>query len=592
MPRHALTPHAVTLLLTSTTTAHPLQCQAAGTDDLASVRHLALMVDTTDQPATLIGEELPNLVSLDLSGSVLSSLRDLGTDLRSLQVLTVSHCGLRDLEGLSSFPALQELHAPNNAVSDLSPLGMASSSSLRLVDLANNDIRDEIALMQLGGCDSLQQLTLEGNPFVSAHLGSPDGEEAYRATVTTFLPGLFKLDGRRLPGAPSSPGAGAGSPIAAALGGGSVVGASASFLDSGGSSFLRPTSALGAGGAGGLDGSGSTGAPLAGGLAAASFRRRRLGSHPSTGGGVDAQGSTGSFGAARETLHSAGSLSLGGDSFDALPSPLSRGGVRPRSGLASRGGEGGSSGLPGVAGGGRPGSASAHGSWVAAAEGWDDETAVPGTSGGGSSSSSGGGANFLARLAARSGSFGGSSAGEAGGSGSILAVLEAGKAEDARVRRENAAATARRVAATKAAAAEAAEAAEAAAVRASPQKGSGVSAGGNGSSSGGGDVSPATSAAPPRAPAPPASSSSPPSSSLPPCPAAGVPWERLVAMLRERPKNVPELHSREAFRRFFAGFPRPRMQRLLAEAYAGVDEAGEKVTKRLALVDDLLTPHE
>ena len=43
---------------------------------------------------------MPNLRELKLSGSRLSSLRELGTSLKHLEVLWVSRCGLTDLEGL------------------------------------------------------------------------------------------------------------------------------------------------------------------------------------------------------------------------------------------------------------------------------------------------------------------------------------------------------------------------------------------------------------------------------------------------------------------------------------------------------------
>lgn len=47
----------------------------------------------------------------------------------------------------------------------------------------------------------------------------------------------------------------------------------------------------------------------------------------------------------------------------------------------------------------------------------------------------------------------------------------------------------------------------------------------------------------------------------------------LVAMLRRRPKAVPELNTRSNFRRFFTGMPRLRMQHLLEESF-GDDAAG------------------
>lgn len=70
--------------------------------------------------------------------------------------------------------------------------------------------------------------------------------------------------------------------------------------------------------------------------------------------------------------------------------------------------------------------------------------------------------------------------------------------------------------------------------------------------------------------------------------------EALVEMLQKPPKEVPQLRTRDSFRRFFAGMAQGRMRGLLLEAYGSgtpdLDpEAREKkVNKRLALVRDVL----
>ena len=62
-------------------------------------------------------------------------------------------------------------------------------------------------------------------------------------------------------------------------------------------------------------------------------------------------------------------------------------------------------------------------------------------------------------------------------------------------------------------------------------------------------------------------------------------------MLRQKPKNVPQLHSRDAFRRFFGGMPSDRMRRLLRQAYSELpqEEREEKVDKRLELLQGVLS---
>ncbi len=65
----------------------------------------------------------------------------------------------------------------------------------------------------------------------------------------------------------------------------------------------------------------------------------------------------------------------------------------------------------------------------------------------------------------------------------------------------------------------------------------------------------------------------------------------LIEMLRQRPKQVPMLRSRESFRRFFQGIGRSRMETLLHAAYSGLEASDreDKVSKRLVLLDGVLT---
>ena len=84
------------------------------------------------------GERLPNLRELKLSGSHISSLRELGTALSSVEVLWVSRCGLHDLQGLTAFGSLKELFASFNDINDLS--GAAGSEALEVLDLDSNSV--------------------------------------------------------------------------------------------------------------------------------------------------------------------------------------------------------------------------------------------------------------------------------------------------------------------------------------------------------------------------------------------------------------------------------------------------------------------
>ena len=67
--------------------------------------------------------------------------------------------------------------------------------------------------------------------------------------------------------------------------------------------------------------------------------------------------------------------------------------------------------------------------------------------------------------------------------------------------------------------------------------------------------------------------------------------DALVKLLQMKPKHVPQLHSRDSFRRYFACMPAGRMRALLQAAYAEIvpaEEVADKVEKRMALLEGCL----
>lgn len=66
---------------------------------------------------------LPSLIALNLDGSYLESLRDLGCDMK-LKYLNVSRCQLRNFDGISGFESLEHLVADANNVSNVMQLSM------------------------------------------------------------------------------------------------------------------------------------------------------------------------------------------------------------------------------------------------------------------------------------------------------------------------------------------------------------------------------------------------------------------------------------------------------------------------------------
>ena len=60
-------------------------------------------------------------------------VRDLGTSLPNVQILWMTCCMLKDLDGLPALPSLKELYLAFNNVEDVSAITMLSS--LEILDL-------------------------------------------------------------------------------------------------------------------------------------------------------------------------------------------------------------------------------------------------------------------------------------------------------------------------------------------------------------------------------------------------------------------------------------------------------------------------
>ncbi|PKU46861.1 leucine-rich repeat-containing protein 56 [Limosa lapponica baueri] len=166
----------------------------AGVDDLQRVKSLEMRVDTRDNSLGNFGTYLPNLRELKLNNSLLVSVRDLGTTLSHLHVLWMAHCGLSDLDGISSCSSLKELYIAYNNISDLSQLTWLDH--LEVLDLEGNNIEDINQMQYLGLCCKLSRLTAEGNLICL----KPNAESAedpdynYRAEVKKLIPHLEYLD--------------------------------------------------------------------------------------------------------------------------------------------------------------------------------------------------------------------------------------------------------------------------------------------------------------------------------------------------------------------------------------------------------------
>eukprot|EP01029_Cantina_marsupialis_P021701 TRINITY_DN5248_c0_g1_i1.p1 TRINITY_DN5248_c0_g1~~TRINITY_DN5248_c0_g1_i1.p1 ORF type:complete len:641 (-),score=164.92 TRINITY_DN5248_c0_g1_i1:245-2167(-) len=158
--------------------------EVAGAASLDQITKLSIKIDTSDQSAAKLGELLPNIKELRLSGSKLSTFRDLGTSLKHLKILFLSQSGVKDLDGIGALEGLEELYLPFNDISDLTPLMM--HENLQVLDLEGNLIEKVEQLEILGTCEALYSLNLESNPITK----EPD----YRHEVCGLLSSLEVLD--------------------------------------------------------------------------------------------------------------------------------------------------------------------------------------------------------------------------------------------------------------------------------------------------------------------------------------------------------------------------------------------------------------
>ncbi|XP_036962311.1 leucine-rich repeat-containing protein 56 isoform X1 [Acanthopagrus latus] len=169
-----------------------------GTGDLSHVTSLEICVNTQENTLGNFGAYLPRLVKLRMNNSMIMSVRDLGTTLSHLQVLSMSCCSLQDLDGISTFFSLKELYVAYNNLSDLSQVGMLEN--LQLLDLESNDVDDLVQVQYLGLCANLQTLILEGNPVcLCPNPTAPQtADYGYRAAVRELVPQLCYLDDLRV----------------------------------------------------------------------------------------------------------------------------------------------------------------------------------------------------------------------------------------------------------------------------------------------------------------------------------------------------------------------------------------------------------
>ncbi|XP_031616652.1 leucine-rich repeat-containing protein 56 [Contarinia nasturtii] len=160
--------------------------KACGTTaDLETLTHIQMRVSSNIFGLHQMHIFMPNLVALNLDGSSLESLRDLGCDLK-IKYLNVSRCGLRSFNGISGFDTVEHLVADGNEISNVMQLGGALPE-LHTLSLRSNRIKQLNVIAILSMCTTLTSLDLTNNVITNTI--------DYRQNVKTAIPNLLILDG-------------------------------------------------------------------------------------------------------------------------------------------------------------------------------------------------------------------------------------------------------------------------------------------------------------------------------------------------------------------------------------------------------------
>jgi hypothetical protein len=178
------------------------QRQVTGRGDIATVEQVKLRIISSAISLQRLPYFMPRLRYLNLEGSLLFSLRDLGCDLNSLVYLNISRCGLRSLDGTNGLSTLMELVADHNQIEDAGPCSNlpqirkislirwarvnCTARLLPLPSIFSNKIEDFHGMMFLSLCSHLKVLDMTHNG-ITQRLN-------YRQTVRRHIPHLAILD--------------------------------------------------------------------------------------------------------------------------------------------------------------------------------------------------------------------------------------------------------------------------------------------------------------------------------------------------------------------------------------------------------------
>jgi len=111
-----------------------------------------------------IGFYLKNLIYLNLEGSFIKSIDEIGISFKNLEILIVKNCCLCDLNGIVCFVNLKEFDAGFNNIEDLFELEMCNN--INVLRLNDNKIEKEENFEILINLINLKELNIKNNSFV------------------------------------------------------------------------------------------------------------------------------------------------------------------------------------------------------------------------------------------------------------------------------------------------------------------------------------------------------------------------------------------------------------------------------------------
>ena len=131
-------------------------------------------------------QTLTNLENLDLSNNLIEKIDGLKT-LKKLKLLSLAHNFISTITNLEECAQLESLNLQQNQIHTIPIWFGKKLISLKILNLANNQISSFDQITRLRTLYELRELYLQGNPI--------EYNENYRLLVISYVPSLQRLDG-------------------------------------------------------------------------------------------------------------------------------------------------------------------------------------------------------------------------------------------------------------------------------------------------------------------------------------------------------------------------------------------------------------